>query len=274
MEVFMGDISLIWFAKHYGVSSLGGLAQKAKKHWPPPPPVSVRDFLRVIGLPLSPDASTTVEFIGMQGGEDLYSFSWKDPGAGTPIQATSWQWKLIDVNLNVVGSGTVQRPSLSSQLLKENRAYSFQVTPVNEFGTGPSDLAEFVSVGPVTASPRITATIDNNDQVTVAGNNFNKGQAVDIQATVTGGPSTPNTAPNNVQDSRSQRPVTPADTNGSFTVTIKPQGFGQVQFESGDVAFVLAGETVAVIAKNNNVESFSPGPGVSNIVTMPAPVTV
>ena len=159
----------------------------------------------------------------MQGGEDLYSFSWKDPGAGTPIQATSWQWKLTDVDIgNVVGSGTVQTPSLSSQLLKENHGYIFQVTPVNEFGTGASDSMEFNAVGPVIASPRITATIDNNDQVTVAGNIFNKGHAVDIQATVRGGPSTPN----NVSDLRNQFAVTPADTNGSFTVTITPQGFG------------------------------------------------
>jgi len=82
----MGDISLIWFAKRNGVNSLGGLAQKAKKHWPPPPAISVRSVLQVIGLPLSPDASTNEAFVGMQGGEDLYSFSWKDPGAGTQFK--------------------------------------------------------------------------------------------------------------------------------------------------------------------------------------------
>jgi len=107
----------------------------------------------------------------------------------------------------------------------------------------------------------------------VVGKNFNKSQAVNLQATVKAGPSTPNLAPNNVPDLRNQFASATADANGFFTVTIQPQGFKQAQFMSG-VADVLAGETIAVIAKNNNVGSFSPGPGVSNVVNVVAQSTV
>jgi len=36
----------------------------------------------------------------------------------------------------------------------------------------------------------------------------------------------------------------------------------------------MAGESIAVVAKNDNVGSFSPGPGVSNNFTVTAPSTV
>jgi hypothetical protein len=53
-----------------------------------------------------------------------------------------------------------------------------------------------------------------------------------------------------------------------------PQDFGEVQFESRQQARVLQGETISVVAANNGVGNYNPGPGVSNIIKMPAPATV
>lgn len=50
----MPDVSLEALAKYYGVGSLGGLAQKAHKHWPPPPQISIREVLGIIGLAARP----------------------------------------------------------------------------------------------------------------------------------------------------------------------------------------------------------------------------
>jgi hypothetical protein len=47
----MGTISLGAFTKYYGVTSLGGLAEKAGKKWPPPPPISVRDVIATFDVP-------------------------------------------------------------------------------------------------------------------------------------------------------------------------------------------------------------------------------
>jgi hypothetical protein len=111
----------------------------------------------------------------------------------------------------------------------------------------------------------------------VNGQSFNKNQTVNLQATVRGGPNTPPTLPNNASDNRNQWPQTTADSNGTFTaLIILPQDFipSSVQFQDGETSHVRAGETIAVIAKNANVSNFTPGPGVSNIVTVTAPATV
>jgi hypothetical protein len=125
-------------------------------------------------------------------------------------------------------------------------------------------------------NPTITASIGSDDRVTVNGQGFNKNQTVNLQATVAGGPSTPPVLPNNTQDVRNQFPQRTADLNGSFTLVILPQNFSpsSVQFQDGTTSRVRAGETIAVIAKNTNVNDFTPGPGVSNVVTVTAPATV
>jgi hypothetical protein len=47
----MSTISLSAFTKYYSVTSLGGLAEKAGKKWPPPPPISVRDVIAMLDVP-------------------------------------------------------------------------------------------------------------------------------------------------------------------------------------------------------------------------------
>ena len=105
----MGQVGLLWFAKWNSVTSLGGLAQAAKKHWPPPPPVSVRSLLTVLGLPKQVYAL----FPAGPGPLD-YGFTWRDGGRGSPIQATSWQWRLMkmtgDQSFSEIDSGTLQSP--------------------------------------------------------------------------------------------------------------------------------------------------------------------
>jgi hypothetical protein len=111
--------------------------------------------------------------------------------------------------------------------------------------------------------------------VTVSGEHFNDDKTVYIQATVEGISTTPNTNPNNAQDVRNQVLQVKADGSGSFKgVVITPQGFGSILFENGETAYVWAGETIAIVAANANVGNYSPGPGVSGIVRLPAKTTV
>jgi hypothetical protein len=263
----VSNISLIAFAKYYNVNSIMGLAQKARKT---SPPISVRSLLHILGLPLQP-TNLSLVFAGLDG-----TFSWQDPAASSPIQATNWQWQLNEQVSNVVvAKRTVQTPSVTYGFPTSVRSYQYQVVPANGYGLGPSSSWQYFTAGqPGPSGPTITAIIASDDKVTVSGKHFNKSQTVNIQATVTGSASTPNLA-NNVPDLRNQYSQVTADANGSFTnAVISPQPFQQVMFANGDQAYVLAGEHIAVIAKNNNVGSYSPGPGVSNVVTMPAPTTV
>jgi hypothetical protein len=94
---------------------------------------------------------------------------------------------------------------------------------------------------------------------------------VDFQVTVTGA-----TLDDGSPDDRSIFPVpqTTADGSGNFSgFIVEPSGFSPVVFD-GSVVSVIQFERIAVVAKNQNVGSFAPGPGVSNIVTLTAPSTV
>jgi len=274
----VSSVGLLWFAKWNGVNSIGGLAQKAGKKWPPPPPISAWSLLTVLGLPLAP------EQLALQGpapGTLDYGLTWEDSGHGSPLQATSWQWKVLDASGALIAGGTVKTLGVPpvEKRFKYGGDYTWYVAGSNNYGTGPSASFSFEATPPpggggAGSPPTITANIASDDKVTVSGKYFNKSQPVHIQATVQGSITTPNLAPNNTQDSRNQYTQTTSDPNGSFSVIILPQGFKQAQFVGGKVAYVLAGETIAVVAANDNVGSYSPGPGVSNNVTTTAPATV
>jgi hypothetical protein len=273
------NTSLVGFANYYDVNSLSGLAQKAKKHWPPPPPISIRSVLSVLGLPQQVQFyDNSTDGVKQQGLN--FWLSWIDPGAGTPVAATSWDWNIaeVDPHPGSLTSGATPVASAGPVTFSKNATYNWNVAPKNAYGSGPSTYLQIEALiaGPTsgTTSPTITASIASNDQVTIVGQNFNKSQAVNIQATVIGGPNTPPLAATMASDDRSQYPQATADAGGSFKAVVQPQGFPPTLFETGQQAYVLQGETIAVVAKNSNVGSFSPGPGVSNVASFTASATV
>jgi hypothetical protein len=144
----------------------------------------------------------------------------------------------------------------------------------NKAGEGPASTATFTVSSPPPppppVSPTIEGNIDSNDVVTLSGKDFLGHGAVNFQITVTGA-----VLLSGAGDDRSQFASTTADGSGSFSnVIVSPEGFGQATFQDGSVAFVIRGEGIAVVAKNQNVNEFTPGPGVSNIIRVTAPSTV
>lgn len=275
----MADASLRGFASYYGVNGAGGLARKARRKWPPPPPISMRSVYVQLGLPLQP-----VNLFQGVLDPTQPQLTWGDAAAGTPLQATGWSWRITDLRGNAVpnGSGIVHAPvaDLGANLvaaLQKGAEYDWFVTPSNDYGTGPRAGSYLFGTAPAPSGrPAITATIDpKTDVVTVSGTGFTPDQKVNIQATVQGGPTTP-TLPNGDRDDRTWYPAPPtADASGAIkNVAIAPQGFGIAVFATGVSAHVLAGETVSVVAKNSDVGSYVPGPGVSNNVTVTAQATV
>lgn len=258
----MPDVSLEAFARYYGVGSLGGLAQKAHKHWPPPPQISIREVVGIIGLPLAPTNGEVAE--SADGTRMQCSFSWQDEGAGTVLQATSWAWKIHTPQASTA-QGTVIKPS-AGPIALGNGTYSLDVAQSNQFGTGPDqELFQFnIFVGDGPSKPTIEATVASTDVVTVTGHGFQANEVVHLQATVKGGPTTPPLAATNAQDTRTQYPHATATGSGTFTALIEPEGFGLAQFQGGAQAYVIAGESIATMVVNNG----------SNIVTVTAPSTV
>jgi hypothetical protein len=257
------DVSLEAFARYYGVGSLGGLAQKAHKHWPPPPQISIREVLGIIGLPLPSDNPNVVtKPTGTT--RALCSFSWQDEGAGTPLQATSWAWKIHTTNSSTaVAQGTVTEPSAGPVTLEDDDYY-LELAPSNQFGTGPSEEAlQFDVVPNVPPKPTIAATVASSDVVTVTGHGFQANEVIHLQATVKAGLKTPLLA-NGVPDLRNQFVTATATPSGTFTALIQPNGFSLASFQDGEQAHVIAGESIATVVVNNG----------SNIVTVTAPSTV
>jgi hypothetical protein len=278
----VGDIGLRWFAEGDHVNSIGGLAKVAGKTWPPPPPVSARSLLPIIAVPWEAGVlQLDGPVYGPKPGEIAYGLNWENTGNGSPVAAKSWLWSVANAG-NPLAHGSVPVPGVSplSGVFEEGGSYTWTVTGVNTFGSGHPvtytfDAANPSPPPPSSSAPTLTATIASNNTVTVSGLHFNDDKTVYIQATVEGISTTPNTAPNNAQDVRSQTLQVTANGSGSFKpVVITPQGFGSIPFENGETAYVWAGETIAIIAANANVGDYSPGPGVSNIVKLTAKTTV
>lgn len=283
----MGDIGLRYFAEGYDVDSIGGIAQAAGKTWPPPPPVYARSLLSIIAVP--PEASVfQIEgpVYGAKAGEIAYGLNWENNGFTTPVAATSWKWSVADGVGNPLKDGSVPAPGVSplSGVFEEGGSYTWTVTGVNAYGAGHPATYSFQAAHPSgppppASAPTLTATIASDNTVTVSGDHFNDNNTVNIQATVEGtvggASATPPVEPNLTQDARNQYVQARADGSGSFKgALITPQGFGLTIFEDGSKAYVLAGETVAIVAKNDNVPDYSPGPGVSSIVKLTAKTTV
>jgi hypothetical protein len=285
----MTDISLIQYARLLGSNTVIGMAEKVGLA-PPPPPISVRNLIDLAGqiiLPLAPvDLQPQNGAQGVSNKPDLF---FSDPGLGTP--AAVWQFNFIVSHNNVeVGSPPLTGPGKTNNpLTPPGITWGFplplgQITltvwGTNRAGDGAASTSTFTVGGPPPPpppQPTITASIGSDDKVTVNGHGFNKSQTVNLQATVEGGISTPNTSPNNARDNRNQWPQTTADANGSFSgLVILPQNFmpATATFQDGTTSHVRAGETIAIVAKNANVSNFTPGPGVSNVVALTAPATV
>ena len=308
----MSNISLSAFARYIGASTARGMEALAAPLWPPPPPssISLRQLILLVAQPLQPANLTLHSNVDGQSlppnssqVDTNLGLSWQDPGASTKKRATSWQWQVSTVfdewasvePGTVIASGTVHTPGVGLvPNLDPIAGYRWDVVPANDFATGPaSDSFQFTtffstgvtgggggtqgggSGGSAVSTPTITAMIASSDTVKVFGKNFNKNQPVFLQATVQSGLSTPNLAATNARDARTQNMQTTADLNGSFNnFVISPQNFQVATFADGEQAHVLAGETIAVIAANNNVGNFMPGSGVSNQVTLTATASV
>jgi hypothetical protein len=142
----MPSISLRPFTAALGSNSVSGMAQKVGLKWPPPPPISVRNLMRIAGQPLKPT------HLVPQGGGPVTPvkpiLNWEDPGVGSVRQATSWFWRLKLWNpdprrTKVVGEGTVQTSEVDfttplSGALDPLTTYMWNVVPSNPYGTGPS----------------------------------------------------------------------------------------------------------------------------------------
>ena len=286
----MNDISLIQYARLLGSNTVIGMAQKVGLT-PPPPPISVHNLIDLAGriiLPFAPvDLQPQNGAQGIPNNPDLF---FRDPGGGTPGATGQFEY-LVTQNNVVVGSPPLTGPSVTPSPLSPpgvkwpvplpSGKVTLQVWGRNRAGDGPASTSTFTVASspppPPPPQPTITASIGSDNRVTANGRGFNKSQIVNLQATVRGGPTTPPTLPNNTADNRNQWPQTTADANGSFTaLIILPQNFNpnSVQFQDGITCHVRVGEIIAVIAKNATVSNFTPGPGVSNVVTMTAPATV
>jgi hypothetical protein len=285
----MTDVSLIQYARLLGSNTVIGMAEKVGLT-PPPPPISVRNIVALAGqTAFKPVAPVNLQpQNGAQGISNSPFLFFSDPGAGTPAAAGEFGF-IVTQNNVVVGSPPLTGPAVTpSPLSLPGVKWPFPLPPgqvtlsvwgQNRAGDGPASTSTFTVASapppPPPQQPTITASIGSDDRVTVNGQGFNKSQIVNLQVTVAGGPSTPPVLPNITQDVRNQFPQTNADPNGSFAnLAVLPQNFGSVQFQDGTTSHVRAGETIAVIAKNANVSNFTPGPGVSNVVTITAPATV
>ncbi len=284
----MTDISLIQYARLLGSNTVIGMAQKVGLT-PPPPPISVRNLIDLAGRIILPFAPVDLQpQNGAQGISNNPFLFFRDPGAGTPAAAGQFAFivtqngVIVDPSHQLTGgavtSSALTPPGVKWAFPLPAGLVTLAVAGQNRAGEGPGSTSTFTVVSPPPPpQPTITASIGSDDKVTVNGQAFNKSQTVNLQATVRGGPTTPPTLPNDAADNRNQFPQTTADGNGSFTaLIILPQNFipSSVQFQDGIKCHVRAGETIAVIAKNDNVNDFTPGPGVSNAVTMTAPATV
>jgi hypothetical protein len=286
----MTDISLIQYARLLGANTVIGMAQKVGLT-PPPPPISVRNLINLAGQIILPFAPVDLQpQNGAQGISNNPFLFFRDSGPGTPAAAGQFAFIVTQNNVVVDPSHQLTGPAVTaSPLTPPGVKWAFPlpaglvtltVWGQNRAGDGPASSSTFTVVSPAPPppppQPTITASIGSDDKVTVNGQGFNKSLIVNLQATVRGGISTPLLA-NGEVDVRNQWPQTTADTNGSFNaLIILPQNFmpNSIQFHDGITCHVHAGETIAVIAKNANVSNFTPGPGVSNVVTMTAPATV
>jgi hypothetical protein len=280
----MADISLIQYARLLGSNTVIGMAEKVGLT-PPPPPISVRNLVDLAGriiLPLAP-----VDLQPQNGAHDVSntpSLFFRDPGAGTPAAAGQFEFLVTQNNVIVDPSHKLTGPAVTSSPLTPpgvkwlfplpSGEVTLTVWGQNKAGEGPASTSTFTVSSPLPppppVSPTIEGNIDSNDVVTLSGKNFMGHGVVNFQITVTGA-----VLGDGGPDFRSQFASTTADGTGSFSkVTVSPKGFGQATFQDGSVAFVIRGEGIAVVAKNQNVNEFTPGPGVSNIIRVTAPSTV
>lgn len=214
-------------------------------------------------------------------GAIAYGLNWSDNWKDTPRAATSWQWEVTDGEKSLA-HGNVATPGVAplQGVFEEGGDYTWLLTASNAYGAGPT-VSTPLHAGnpsgppPKATTPTLTATISSDDTVTISGSHFNASKIVYLQATIEGTSQTPGVPPNNTQDVRNQHLQVTADGTGSFKgFVISPKGFQAVLFENNETKTVWAGETIAVVAANDNVGNFSPGPGVSNIVKEIAPTTI
>ncbi len=161
----MASVGLIQFASAAGMKSITGLAKTAGVG-PPPPPISVRALIRLLGLPLEP-TQLGLFWDNNAAGEIIYrpaddqsvplknvQFTWSDPGA--PVRkATIWQIAIQDESTGQSFASTVVTTlgGFGDSGFKADTAYSWSVVPSNGFGQGPSSPVFTFRTAPVPVPP-------------------------------------------------------------------------------------------------------------------------
>ena len=135
-------------AAQLGANTVTGVAAKFGLQRP----FSVRDMVNTYGSPLQPtnlrinwsgaDHPPNSTNVPIRAG--LVVFEWDDPGIGTVREAACilhFQFKGTSLDAGRVKSPTQFQGNIGVNNIDYNTAYSWQLTPVNEFGQGPSSPA-------------------------------------------------------------------------------------------------------------------------------------
>jgi hypothetical protein len=194
----MSNVSVLGFAKFLGAKTCGGMAQAVGVHWPPPPAVSLREVIRLAGLPLAPVDLGLQTSNGQGPITDINTAPvtldlwWRDPGVDTPRFANSYELTLTNLETGELWGG---RPFTGSpwvtvgafpNLLQLYAHYEWTVLGINSWGRGPASSARFNATQPAppqapsapppppvstTKTGKLTLTIDseNNQQFGIQG---------------------------------------------------------------------------------------------------------
>jgi hypothetical protein len=202
----MASISLIKFGRLVGSNTALGMARTLGVT--SPPPISVRALVESFGLPLQPtdlklfwDLNSAGQVIFRPPGvtgvplDKTIQFDWRD-SADTPARkAKSF---LLDIKVAATGQEFVAPgglscpfssfgPGLGTTGFKPNTRYSWNVTALNDFGTGESsETFTFQTVGPTIpppVKPQISVSSSGTGQSSVfviTGSGFLKNHFVNI----------------------------------------------------------------------------------------------
>jgi hypothetical protein len=165
-------VSLRHFAELMHANTASAMVVNAGGHWPPPPTVSLAEIIETATTPLAPvdlrvsweDAggnthSQTVPPVGFHDGtvpRQPVTFSWTDPGAGSPRAATQWQFDLrsVDRTPSDTPENVSPDPRVTVPLQQFATDYNVTISGANDFvPTGPSDKWSF-RTDPAPAPPK------------------------------------------------------------------------------------------------------------------------
>ncbi len=163
----MKDIRVLQFARLLGSKTVSDMAQKVGLKWPPPP-ISLRNVVRLAGIPLQPsnlqlqwDVGGILTSFPPDSTEVPVSLqlSWDDPGAGTLRQATAFEVTVRSRHtLKDWGGGPIkcvppQSVGLPPNQLDPNTIYDWWVDPLNDLGYGTRSFAHVIQTGSAPPPP-------------------------------------------------------------------------------------------------------------------------